>query len=154
MISLYCCSPLGSSPDFYISLSAAGKQADKMHHVPVHWCEEAVWLILPHYPTLLQLASRAVPVLHWKGEATRVSWCFHLLQPCFQLKGQNDIIMLVSERNCSETVQQHEAMRRHGLSVLLPPHNGLAMFFVLMRQPTKSTQTSVSEDLSHQVTTH
>lgn len=110
--------------------------------------------ILPHYPTLLQLASRAVPALHWEGEATRVSWCFHLLQTCLQLKGQNDIIMLVSERNCSETVQQHEAMRRHGLSVLLPPHNGLATFSVLMRQPRKSTQTSVSEDLSHQVTTH
>lgn len=35
------------------------------------------------------------------------------------MKGQNDVIMLVSERNCNEIVPQREAVRRCGLSVLL-----------------------------------
>lgn len=103
-------------------------------------------------------------------ESHRICWtvtsksCFHLPQLCFQLKGLNDMIMLVSEGNGNEVVQQHEAMKRPRLSALLPPHKGLAMFSVLMCQKesqlkgvhlkTRVQTVSVVHHLSQRVTTH
>lgn len=119
MISFYCLSPSGSSPELYISLSTAGEQVGKVHRVTAWWCggQETTGFILPHYPTLFQLASGAALVPRWGGEAAEyagLSWAssgVHLPQLCFQLKGQNDMTMLVLERNGNEMVQWGEAMK-------------------------------------------
>lgn len=90
----------------------------------------------------------------WGGESTgywtvKSKWRFHLSQLCFQVKGQNDVIMLVSGRNCNEIVPQREAVRRCGLSVLLLLPKGLVIQLLsgLMGQPRRSALRSASEAL-------
>lgn len=87
-----------------------------MHHVSQHWCgeQDRAGFILPPCFMLLQVPSRTLPV---RRSIYRIFWtiknkrCFHLPQPCFQWKGQNDVIMLFSGRNCNEIVPQCEAVK-------------------------------------------
>lgn len=134
MISFSCLSPSGSSPEFCISLSTVGEQTDKMYHVPGRWHGgQESGGFLAHYPMLLQLASKSSACALVGRQSRRIcwtatgKWCLHLPQLCFQLKGQNYIIMPISERNCSERVQQCEAMKR--LVIAAPPEHRLSPVF-------------------------
>lgn len=133
---------------------------DKMCHVPGCWCgeQEMVGFILPHYPTLLQLARRAVPVPQWGGEVAGCAWLSQassvFICPSSASHWKD---RMTSSCKCQGEIAMkwcNNVMPWKALVCQCCSHYTKAIFSVLTCQPRKSTQRSASEDLFQLVTSH